>query len=88
MTTIEYLFAKSNATVALEGGGQAVIRMGDHWWAYDEVVRAHPDMFTSNPRPGLKCTRVPPGFDDESPVESTTAGPGERRSTRRTPLDK
>lgn len=83
------------ATGTVSLGDGLVIRKGTHWPKNDPVVRDHPDLFSDDPRFGLTYSQnaVPremayaPGEpipdDDESPVEQTTAAPGERRNVRR-----
>jgi hypothetical protein len=62
--------------------GSGVVRKGTHWPADDPVVKAHPDMFSSDPRYGLSYSAEPKGWSDP-PVEQATAAPGEKRQIRR-----
>lgn len=75
-------FAKSGAVVTLSGGDQVQLRPGDHYPDDDPLVLGHPDLFSSDPRYGLRWTARPAGLDEPS-VEAATAAPGERRSTSR-----
>lgn len=80
---MDVVYAK--ATVRLptdEEHGGGVVAGGSHWPADDPVVRAHSDLFSPDPRYGLAFSVPPAGWDDP-PVEQATAGPGERRQTRR-----
>jgi hypothetical protein len=61
--------------------GTGVVHKGSHWPADDPIVRAHPDLFSDDPRYGLSYTAEPDGWD--APVEQATKAPGEKRATRR-----
>lgn len=74
---MDVVYATRTASV-----GQGVVRKGSHWPADDPIVRAHPDMFSADPRYGLNFSTAPDGWDDP-PVETATAAPGEKRQTRR-----
>jgi len=63
-------------------GQYGVVRKGSHWPADDPVVKANPEVFSSDPRYGLEYSRAPAGFDDP-PVEQVTRAPGEKRNVRR-----
>jgi hypothetical protein len=80
--SITPVFAKATTVVTLPGGAQARLRTGDHYPDDDPLVLGHPDLFSSDPRYGLRYTARPAGLDDP-PVETATAGPGERRSSSR-----
>lgn len=58
---------------------------GAHWPADDPYVLAHPEQFSDDPRYLMAFTEVRPGYlgDEDVPVETATAAPGERRTTRR-----
>ncbi len=66
--------AIANAVVTFEGR-RIPINAGTAWDAADPVVRAYPDMFSTDPK-YLRRT-------GELVVEQATAAPGERRGTRR-----
>ena len=72
------VYAIQSASVATEAGAQASIHRGQHWPADDPIVRAHPGLFSDDPRYGLTFSERPEGFD-AAPVEQVTAGPGEKR---------
>lgn len=74
-------YATATTSVGLRHGGTIVVGKGTHWHADDPVVIDHPDLFSDDPRYGLVFTEAPEGFD--APVEQATAGPGEKRNTRR-----
>ncbi len=77
------VYATRTASVPANGGA-GVVRKGSHWPADDPVVKAHPDLFSSDPRFGLNYTVQPEGWEDP-PAETATAAPGEKRQTRRGP---
>jgi hypothetical protein len=79
---IETVYAVDTAHVMMEGGASALVRKGDHWPADDPVVRTNPQLFSRDPRYGMRYTVEPTGYDDP-PVEQATAAPGEKRNTRR-----
>jgi hypothetical protein len=85
---VDVVYATATGRVGVgEAGGGGVVRKGTHWPADDPVVRQHPDMFSADPRYGLQFSEEPPGYRDglpgEAPVEQATAGPGERRNSRK-----
>jgi hypothetical protein len=81
---MDIVFAQGSDQVQLKSGAVAQVRKGQHWPSTDQVVRARPDLFTSDPRYGLLYTEAPPGYDAElNEVEEATAVPGEKRSARR-----
>lgn len=67
-------FPKQPATVRFNGRLYNV-PAGEPWDADDPLVRAHPDLFDTEP---AKVHRTTAG-----PVEQATAAPGERRTVRR-----
>lgn len=78
------VYAQGSGQVPLPSGRVAKVHKGQHWPATDPVVKAHPELFTADPRFGLMYTEAPPGYDLElNEVESATNVPGERRSVRR-----
>jgi len=79
---MKVVFAKSTTTVGLPSGGVVGVQEGSHWSADDEVVRAHPDLFSEDPRHGMLFSR-PLREDEYPPVEQATAAPGERRAAVR-----
>ena len=78
----EVVFAVVDQPVTTETGISGYVRKGSHWHVDDPVVKAHPDLFSADPRYGLAYSVEPDGWD--APVEQATAAPGERRQTRRT----
>lgn len=82
---MDVVYATSTQLVTVPGGRQARVPGGSHWPADDPVVKANPDLFSTDARYGLLFTEEPAGYDApaDAPVETATAAPGERRSTRR-----
>ena len=81
---IDVVYAMGTDRVNVPSGQSVMVRKGSHWPASDPVVRARPDLFTSDARYGLNYTAPPPGHDgDLNEVEEATANPGEKRSVRR-----
>lgn len=81
---MDIVYAQASEKVMLHSGQVARVVRGQHWPATDPVVRARPDLFTTDPRYGLLYTQAPPGYDaDLNEVEEATAVPGEKRSARR-----
>jgi hypothetical protein len=72
------VYAMSTSQVETPDGGRHTVRAGSHWPDSDPVVKARPDMFSTDGRFGLSFSTPPPGMD-EPPVEQATAAPGERR---------
>lgn len=68
-------------------GGGAGFPPGSHWPADDPYVRAHPELFSEDPRFHLAFTEPRDWYLDpdmsEPDVETATAVPGEKRNTRR-----
>lgn len=83
---IEFVYARSTGTVHLQGGAPVHITAGSMVPANDPVVAAAPDLFSPDPRycSALFGTVMPPELAGP-PVETATAAPGERRTTRRGP---
>lgn len=81
MVNIPVVYAVGTEYVNLPGGGRARVQKGTHWPADDPVVRVRPELFSTDPRWGLYYSVEPDGYD--APVETATAAPGERRTTRR-----
>lgn len=79
---MKIVYANATAQVGT-ANGPLLVGKGTHWPDGDPVVRAHPELFSDDPRFGLVFTAEPEGWD-APPVEQATAGPGERRNTRRT----
>lgn len=87
---MQIVFATTTTTVSTGLGSHTVIHEGEHWYAADPIVQAHPGLFTEDPRHGL-CSSVPipdetEGSDagePEAPIEQATKAPGEKRTTRR-----
>ena len=79
---MKIVYATADASVTdPSSGAPGMIRKGTHWSADDPVVKAHPDLFSEDPRWGLAYSVEPEGWD--APVEQATAAPGERRVVRR-----
>jgi hypothetical protein len=92
MASIQVVFATETASLRLGDGAMMVVQKGSHWPANDPVVKQFPNHFSADPRYGLKWTGDAPAYmalppnvplTSESEVETTTAGPGERRNIRR-----
>jgi hypothetical protein len=79
---IPVVYASGDASVVLHGGGQVMVRKGQHWAAADPLVSQYPHLFSPDPRYGMQYTTVPEGFD-AAPVETATAAPGETRPATR-----
>jgi hypothetical protein len=75
---INVVFATSTARVMTPDGAGRMVVYGEHWPADDPVVLAQPSLFSVDPRHGLRASVEPAGMD-EPPVETVTAGPGEKR---------
>jgi len=75
------VYATATTNVGLQGGGTILIGAGTHWPDDDPVVLEHPDLFSPDARYGLVFTVRPADFD--TPVETASAAPGERRTARR-----
>jgi hypothetical protein len=85
---MEVVYATETAALDAPDGGSVLVRKGTHWPADDPLVRAHPQLFTTDPRYGLSWTGPPPAEmaqapGGQPPVEQATAAPGEQRGTRR-----
>ena len=76
------VYAKYSAQVGAPDGGRWNVQGGQHWPADDPVVLANPGMFSADARYGVTYS-APPAELSEAPVEQATAGPGEKRATRR-----
>jgi hypothetical protein len=79
---MDVVYARSSAQVMTPDGGRHMVQMGQHWPADDPVVAAQPDLFSPDPRFGVRYS-TPPAELAEPPVEQATAAPGERRNVRR-----
>lgn len=79
---MKIVYATATTSVTLDGGGSGLVEKGTHWSADDPIVRRHPDLFSEDPRYGLRFSVEPDGYDDP-PVEQATAAPGEKRNARR-----
>jgi len=88
---MDYVFANDTRLVSHPKDGSTVpLNIGEHWPADDPVVKAYPQLFTDDPRYGLRSSR--PLGDDGYPVtettkrsaavEEATAVPGEKRARR------
>jgi hypothetical protein len=55
------------------------VEFGSYWPADDPVVKAHPGLFSADPRKA-NLSSTAPVADDEVPVEMVTGAPGERRA--------
>jgi hypothetical protein len=80
---MKIVYATSTTQIGTPNG-PILLGKGTHWPDSDPVVRAHPELFSDDARYGLVFTVQPDGFDDdEPPVETASAAPGERRNVRR-----
>jgi hypothetical protein len=82
---MDVVYAKGSQPLDLPGGGRVQVKKGTHWPATDPAVRAFPHLFSGDPRWGLWYTEEPDGWDApvDAPIETASAGPGEKRSVRR-----
>lgn len=64
-----------NSMVASGGRQPTVIRKGEAWDADSPVVKAHPDLFSTDPSRARGTER--------RPVEQSTRAPGEKSRARR-----
>ena len=79
---MQVVYAKWSQQVLTPDGGRWNVIGGQHWPADDPVVRAAPDLFTTDARFGVSFS-APPAELSEPPVEQATAGPGEKRGAVR-----
>lgn len=77
---MKVVYATANVVVTRPSGEGISIHAGQHWPANDPVVRDFPDLFSDDPRIGL---RVSAPLSEDEPVEQATAAPGEKRQTRK-----
>jgi hypothetical protein len=57
------------------------VEFGSYWPADDPVVKAHPGLFSADPRKANLSSTVSVADDEGSPpVEMVTGAPGERRA--------
>jgi hypothetical protein len=84
---LEHVFAKATVQT-MELGYPFRVTAGSHWLADDPVVRARPDLFTTDCRYGLaysgdppECLSVPP--EDEGGAAVLPAAPRQRQAARR-----
>ena len=70
-----YVWATGDCVVRI-GNVRATIHLGECRHDWDEVVKARPELFSDTPTKIVSPVGQPP-------VEQATAGPGEKRSTRR-----
>lgn len=80
---MEIVYAKDTAQIPTVECGLVLVTRGEHWPASDPVVRAAPDLFSTDARYGLRFSGEAPAELNDAPVETATAGPGEKRSVRR-----
>ncbi|MEV6413852.1 hypothetical protein [Kribbella sp. NPDC051718] len=62
---LKIVFATTTTTVSNGPGSHTVVHEGEHWWAGDPLVKAHPSLFTTDGRHGL-CSSVTLPEDDDS----------------------
>ena len=79
---MQVMYAKWSQQVVTPDGGRWNVQGGQHWPADDPVVTANPAMFSPDARYGVTFSAAPAELS-EPPVEQATAGPGEKRATRR-----
>lgn len=72
MGKLEIVYAKQTAMV-----GQTRVQHGSYWPASDPIVKANPSLFTEDPREAMLSASEPL---EDSPVETVTSRPGERRA--------
>lgn len=72
-----YVYANCEAVV-YENGLRIQLVVDQIWEANDPLVKARPDLFSTEPRK-VNRTSAPKA----APVESASAAPGEKRTTRR-----
>jgi hypothetical protein len=91
---MKVVYALTNTLVTLPSGEGVSIHAGEHWPASDPIVKAHPSLFSDDPRTGLRISAPLAEDEDQSgeeddaeeqeaPVEQATRAPGEKRTTRR-----
>jgi hypothetical protein len=73
-----YVYVIQSAIVG-HNGTTFRLAKGEVWAADDPVVLAHPDHFSKTPTVQRRSRPV----QEARPVESATAGPGEKRATRK-----
>lgn len=80
---MDIVYPVTEAALVTPDGATHIVRRGQHWPADDDVVRAHPHAFTTDPRYGLSFSTPPPEMayapGEDLPVEQATANPGEVR---------
>lgn len=74
---MSYVYANCEAVV-YEGGLRVQLVADQIWAADDPIVKARPDLFSKEPRKVNRTTAT-----TAAPVESASAAPGEKRTTRR-----
>lgn len=83
---MKVVFATGTSSVSTPNGGLILVMEGTHWSADDAVVRAHPDLFSDDPRHGMLFSHPLSESDypgGQPPVEQATAVPGDRRNVQR-----
>lgn len=74
-------FARSTCTTADPANGLLVrLTEGDAWDADDPFVLARPDLFSERP---IRVRRTVPKQATDTPVETATREPGQKRKTTR-----
>lgn len=80
---MDIVYATVTTNITTPDGGRHIVRGGSHWPADDPVVKIAaiqaPGLFVRDPRYGLAYS-TPPKEMAEPPVETVTAGPGEKRA--------
>lgn len=64
-------------------GDKVVLAADEPWHASDPFVKSHPDLFTDEPRHVRGYPAGGPAKRGKADAEAATAGPGEKRTTRR-----
>lgn len=77
---LEAVYPVADAALTLANGAVYPVRRGQHWWANDDVVREHPDMFSPDPRYGLAFS-TPPAEMADPPAETPVTAPAGQRGT-------
>lgn len=84
---MDVVYPTTEAVLPMPDGTSYTVRRGQHWHATDDVVTAHPEAFSSDPRFGLSFSTPPAemAYAPGETVEMATDNPGEVREVRRGP---
>lgn len=64
-------------------GDKVVLALDEPWHATDPFVKAHPELFTDDPRRVRGTPAAGPAKRGKADAEAATSAPGEKRTTRR-----